>query len=211
MLKKTALAIHGGKLSNTSKMPGRSTGLDPRGCGVGSKLRAVKGSTCEKCYAFSGMYSLFYRKTLRDSWAKRAEGLKQPQWVEAMAKLIKPEPEFRWHDAGDVQGWQHLVRIMAVAALTPDTKHWLPTREYALIATYRKLGGFIPDNVVIRLSAPMVGAVMTTAHQSSMVLTKGQQTPDGVHKCPASSQQNQCNTCRACWDKTVPVVAYPIH
>lgn len=44
------------KLGQTSKMPGFSFGLDAEKCNVGSKLRKIKGSTCEKCYAFRGRY-----------------------------------------------------------------------------------------------------------------------------------------------------------
>jgi hypothetical protein len=211
MLKKQAIAVHGGQLGNPSKMPGKATGLDPRTCGVGSKLRDKEGSTCENCYAFSGNYSR-YHKTLAQAWTKRRKGIDHPNWVQAMVTLLKNETHFRWHDAGDVQGWKHLVRIMAVAAMTPNTKHWLPTREYGLIARYRRANGFEPVNMTIRLSAPMVGALMNhRAGLSSMVLSTRQDTPDGVHRCPASTQNGSCGNCRACWDRAVPVVGYPIH
>jgi hypothetical protein len=36
---------------------------------------------------------------------------------------------FRWHDSGDVQDLKHLAKIFKVARLTPNIKHWLPTRE----------------------------------------------------------------------------------
>ena len=129
-----------------------------------------------------------------------------------MATLIRGIEAFRWHDAGDVQDFRHLTRIMAVATLTPETRHWLPTREYALITRYRALGGYVPPNMAIRLSAPMVGTVMPErAGPSSMVLANGQETPDGVFKCPASAQGGKCGDCRACWDPNVRVTAYPIH
>ena len=70
MLKREAVAIHGGELGNPSKMPERSTGLDPRGCNVGAKLRKIKGSTCHGCYAFKRNYSR-YSLTNRRAWAKR--------------------------------------------------------------------------------------------------------------------------------------------
>jgi hypothetical protein len=211
MLKKEAVAIHGGDLGNPSKMPGRATGLDPRNCNVGGKLRPVKGSTCEECYAFEGRYKQ-YAVAMEKAWAKRRAGLDNPKWVPAMARLLRGESNFRWHDAGDLQGAWHLARIVAVACLTPETSHWLPTREYKLVADYKRAGGFLPPNLVIRLSAPMVGAQMNTkTGTSSMVLAKGQETPAGVHKCPASTQSNECGDCRACWAPTVATVAYPIH
>jgi hypothetical protein len=41
-----------GGLSNPSKMPSKSYGLPAQACKVGGQLRAVKGSTCENCYAY---------------------------------------------------------------------------------------------------------------------------------------------------------------
>ena len=35
---------------------------------------------------------------------RRNPSLGHPQWVEAMAVLIKGKKFFRWHDSGDLQG-----------------------------------------------------------------------------------------------------------
>ena len=53
------------------------------------------------------------------------------RWAEVMAFLIEQNScgYFRWHDSGDLQGQQHLDQIIEVCRLTPDVKHWLPTRE----------------------------------------------------------------------------------
>ena len=40
-----------GGLSKPGKMPGWSIGIPAKECKTGSKLRAVKGSVCEDCYA----------------------------------------------------------------------------------------------------------------------------------------------------------------
>ena len=48
-----ALKLVGG-LSKPSKMPGWAYGIPAKECKTGSKLRQVKGSTCEKCYALKG-------------------------------------------------------------------------------------------------------------------------------------------------------------
>ena len=45
-------------LSNVSKMPGFSISRSAYLCHVGQKLRKIKGSTCHKCYACKGMYTL---------------------------------------------------------------------------------------------------------------------------------------------------------
>ena len=46
-----------GGLSKPGKMPGWSIGIPAKECKTGSKLRAVKGSVCEDCYALKGCYS----------------------------------------------------------------------------------------------------------------------------------------------------------
>ena len=45
-----------GGLSKPGKMPGWSIGIPAKECKTGSKLRAVKGSVCEDCYALKGCY-----------------------------------------------------------------------------------------------------------------------------------------------------------
>ena len=147
MLVKEAQAIVGGE-SVTSKMPGGSINTHPIACNVGSKLREIPGSVCEDCYAWKGRY-------LWDdagvAMMRRLQALTHPQWVPAMVRLVSRHtvPYYRWDDAGDLQGMSHLIRIIAVAMLTPDVHHWVPTHEYGLITRYLKGGGYIPANLVI--------------------------------------------------------------
>ena len=79
--------------------------------------------------------------------------MKQPAWVQAMAAVIKRQKWFRWHDAGDVQDLELLNNIYKICELTPDTNHWLPTRE----AWIKKELDRKPSNLVIRFSPPMMG------------------------------------------------------
>jgi hypothetical protein len=74
--------------------------------------------------------------------------MKHPAWVDAMITVIKRQKWFRWHDAGDVQDLQHLNNIFKICEATPDTKHWLPTRE----AWIKKELDRAPANLVIRFS-----------------------------------------------------------
>ena len=78
-----------------------------------------------------------------------------------MALLInsKKSKVFRWHDSGDVQDEAHLIKIFAVCNLTPNTRHWLPTRE----AWIKKFLPQCPQNLVIRFSAPMVDQAATAS------------------------------------------------
>ena len=52
---KQALETIGG-LSNPAKMPCKGYSIPAIHCQTGSKLREVKGSTCEKCTHLKGMY-----------------------------------------------------------------------------------------------------------------------------------------------------------
>jgi hypothetical protein len=59
---------------------------------------------------------------------------------------------FRWHDSGDVQDEAHLMKIFEVCELSPEKRHWLPTRE----AWTNKYLDQAPGNLTIRFSMPMV-------------------------------------------------------
>jgi hypothetical protein len=109
---------------------------------------------------------------------------------------------FRWHDSGDIQSLKHLAKIFAVARLTPDVNHWLPTRE-AWVKPYLSRA---PKNLVIRFSMPMVDqpAAESWSHTSTVVSGPGR-------TCPAPDQDNACGECRACWDPNVKNVAYGKH
>ena len=146
-----ALKIIGGSLSKPSKMPGWSIGLPAKECKTGGKLQAVKGSVCYDCYALKGCYVF---KVVQDAQYRRLAALQDPRWVDAMAHLInsKKPDVFRWHDSGDVQNLDHLMKIYEVCELTPAKRHWMPTRE----AWIKQHLAQKPNNLVIRFSAPMV-------------------------------------------------------
>ena len=123
-----------------------------------------------------------------------------------MALLInsKKSKYFRWNDSGDVQDAAHLEKIFTVARLTPDTKHWLPTRE-AWTQKYDNKK-YKPDNLTLRFSMPMVNqpAAGNWSNTSTVVSGPGR-------TCPAPDQDNECKDCRACWDPSVKNVAYGKH
>ena len=82
------------------------------------------------------------------------DSIDKPAWTRTMAEDINARKSrwFRWHDSGDVQDEEHLLKIFAVAGLTPKVKHWMPTRE-AWVKAFLPL---CPKNLVIRFSVPMV-------------------------------------------------------
>ena len=187
-----------GSLTRTSKMPGLSYSLPAWECKTGSKLRQVKGSVCASCYALKGNYTRY--KAIKAAQYDRLEKIKNSLWVAAMVVQVKRQKYFRWHDAGDVQDLDHLKKIYSVCRLTPEVKHWMPTRE----AWIKDHLDSKPANLVIRFSPPMIGQRNDTWPNSSMVVETGA-------TCPAPSQGGKCGDCRQCWDPLVKVVSYGKH
>jgi hypothetical protein len=119
---------------------------------------------------------------------------------------------------------QHLENIVEVIKLTPEVKHWLPTKEYKLITSYMQAKKCIPDNLTIRVSMPMLNMeVQEKVHICALgTLTM----PTGVTFSTAFSKKileekkvkgfvcqakGLCGDCRACWSTKVPCVIYPLH
>ena len=199
MLKKEANEIVGG-LSAPGKMPCPSINLPATACKVGAKLARVPGTTCHGCYALKGRYNFKYTKI---AMARRLEALKDQRWVRAMITLMEGRKHFRWHDSGDIQSAWHLARILEVCKQTPETSHWLPTREAQLLALMDP--EVIPKNLIIRLSATKVdGAASKSWPWTSTVSTT-------TKTCPAPDQGGKCKSCRRCWNRSVKNVQYAKH
>jgi hypothetical protein len=194
-----------GGLSNPSKMPSKSYGLPAQACKIGGKLRTVKGSTCENCYAYDrGMYVF---PVVKAAQARRLATITRDDWVESMVRAIHNDNYFRWHDSGDIQSLDHFAKIVEVARLTPHCLHWLPTREAAIVTAYT---GTLPDNLIVRVSAAMIdGPAPKRFRNTSTVHSKA--IPVNSHVCPAPQQDNECKDCRACWSKDVKNVSYHAH
>ena len=199
MLKKEARQITGG-LSKPSKMPGPAYNLPAWKCITGVKLQAVPGSVCAGCYALKGRYRF---NNVRMALARRLESLKHPRWVDAMVTLIRGEPWFRWHDSGDLQGPDHIKKIFEVCNQTPDTMHWMPTREAKLLTLMDP--AVIPPNLIIRMSSHMINQPPVKFWPWTSTVSSSSKT------CPALDQGNSCRDCRACWDRKVDNVTYPKH
>lgn len=191
-------------LSRTSKMPCKSYGLPAAECNVGSKLRNVPGSTCEGCYAHEGCYAW---EPSQVATYKRLESLQNAEWVTAMTKMLDGETLFRWHDSGDLQDWDHLLKVMTVVKRTPNIHHWLPTREAKLIKQYVRQYA-LPDNITVRLSAAMVDGKAPDVPEGVNTSTVHKDAPAEGFECPAPKQNDECRDCRACWDASIPNVSY---
>ena len=133
----------------------------------------------------------------------RLQAITGPRWVEAMVTLIKPHKFFRWHDSGDLQSLEHLQNIFRICRATPETQHWMPTREAQILKRVKV--NEVPRNLIIRMSSHMIdqGPVSFWPWTSTVVQDN--------KSCPAQEQGNECKSCRQCWDRTVRNVAYPKH
>jgi hypothetical protein len=206
-----------GGLSEPSKMPCFSYGLPPEACKTGSLLRAkVPDSTCARCYSFRGRATF---PGVKDARARRLQSLTDPRWVEAMTLAIRmvtsiAVPYFRWHDSGDIQSDEHFVNICAVAQNLPQIQFWLPTQEHRYAREW-----IIPDNLIVRASAALLGGSPPEAPLVSSVVPKTLTAhwPDFVSRntkvlfrCLAGLDKKyyNCGDCRACWDPEVYHVQY---
>jgi hypothetical protein len=211
--KKAALAYVGG-LSAPEKMPCPAYNLQPFvACPTGRKLAGVSGSVCADCYGTKGHYALF-QASIWPAWQARFSATKKRHFVAAMTKAIAGRDYFRWHDTGDVYSDEYMRRIVAIACNLPDTRFWLPTREYGRVTKFRDM---FPENLRVRVSLPtvnppdsvvahyierygFVSTVVESGHTCRMVKVKGR-NGDTVSKC---------GDCRDCWGAG-PCVSYKLH
>jgi hypothetical protein len=130
-----------------------------------------------------------------------------------MVSELDNDRYFRWFDSGDMYDIRLAKKILAVMQATPWVKHWLPTRMHkfdkfqVVIEQMQQL-----PNVVVRLSSDGVqGEIVPDAPNSSTIIPTISHKLDNMTLCQAYEREGKCGTCRACWDKTISVVAYPAH
>jgi|6_EtaG_2_1085325.scaffolds.fasta_scaffold15071_2 hypothetical protein len=210
-------AVEFGKISsNNTKMPDTTYPVDAFACKVGSKLRKIEGSVCSACYTIRlqklrPCVDKGYKKNLF-KWQKwhtlGIEGIKM--WIEAIAfQILRAKAkDHRWFDGGDLQSLDMLLAIEEVAKQTPEVRHWLPTKEYGIYNKYLK-ENIEPDNLVIRVSAPMIDGKPNKAFRNTSTVYKNSE-PIGF-ECKARTRGNACGSCRACWSKEIKNVSYSKH
>jgi len=211
---KSQAAIACGTLTSTSKMPCKSYSLPTEACITGFKMAQIEGSICSMCYADRNFYKM-YANTIKPAQFARLDSLTSEFWVSGMISHIGNDAFFRWHDAGDLQGVWHLEKIVAVCAATPNTKHWLPTREFSIVKEFIEKHGknAIPHNLTVRLSAMYPDKPVTVPVSLQNVPNV---TVSNVHTlkpmgnvCKAPAQNGECKDCRLCWSNAV--VSYALH
>ena len=197
-------------LGRANKMPCPTYNTPAKLCKTGSKLREKKGSTCHGCYAMKGNY-LF--PSVQAGLLRRFNAFKHPRYVESMIYMInkhsKKSGYFRWFDSGDLADISMLEKIVMICQGTSTITHWLPTREIKVVSDYLKIYKEFPNNLLVRVSAPMIdGEPLKSFKYTSTVHHKKNAIG---HDCPSRFQNNECRDCRACWNKEVKNVSYHKH
>ena len=196
------------KLSKTSKLDGILSwslqALDTCPGSIGDNGELVPA--CSGCYATTGNYRFSNVKAPR---LENQEDWKSDDWEERMINALESQRYFRWFDSGDMYSIKLAEKILSVMQQTPWVKHWLPTR----MVKFDKFKGIVSKmqqlpNVMVRFSSDSVTGEYTSDHGSVIV-------PDPTQAkgflCRAYEHEGRCNGCRACYDKTVPLVSYPAH
>ena len=164
---------------------------------------------CSGCYATTGCYSFKGTKAVR---ADNKAAWQEASWVDTMVSALSKQRFFRWFDSGDMYSLALAEKMLAVMEATPNTKHWLPTRMYkfpkfqAVLAKMQAL-----PNVMVRPSSDAVDGTYTKGVHGSTILPDATSVPAGVTLCRAYENNGKCSGCRACYDKSVPVIGYPAH
>ena len=209
-MKHTAIAT-AVKISVTSKLDGiRSWSLQALDTCPGSiESPGVLVDACKGCYATQGNYRFSNVKAPREfnrtDWTRL-------EWVDDMVSELANDEYFRWFDSGDMYSLALAEKICEVMKRTPWVKHWLPTRmhkfpKFQLVL--REMQAL--PNVMVRPSSDSIVGEFISGLHGSVIVPDSRVNPDMVTLCRAYEHDGKCNGCRACYDKSVPVIAYPAH
>jgi hypothetical protein len=199
------------KISVTSKLDGiKSWSLQAlETCPASKNADGSLVDACKGCYATTGNYNYPNVKAPR---AHNREDWQRLEWVDDMVQALQDSRYFRWFDSGDMYTIGLAEKILEVMQRTPWVKHWLPTRMHK----FPKFRGVLTEmqaleNVMVRFSSDSVtGQFIDGLHGSVIVPTIDDVTPK-MQACNAYQHGGKCNGCRACWNKSVPLIAYPAH
>lgn len=199
------------KLSVTSKLDGiKSWSLQaletcPGSIGPDGKLVPA----CSGCYATTGNYNYPNVKAPRQF---NREDWQREEWVDEMVQALQDSRFFRWFDSGDMYSLALAEKIHEVMQRTPWVKHWLPTRMAKFVKFAEILAKMesLP-NVKVRFSADSIDGTFEKGVHGSVIVPDASEVPEGAKLCRAYENEGKCNGCRACYDKSVSVIAYPAH
>lgn len=228
MTLKHAVSVAGKVQPGNSKIVGSTYNLPTELCKTGQKLAKVSGSVCASCYATKIEKGIHGKTVLASEWNNYNKWVncERSEWIHAIAKQIENRSRLkhkngkagaglhRWFSSGDLQGMGMLKAIVEVCKLTPNVKHWLPTKEKGIVNQYLRTVGDFPDNLNVRLSDPMIDGNQIIATDSKITRSSVQKTKElAGHLCPVTADKSRksCGSCKACWDKSVQYIVYKAH
>ena len=204
---KNEKAFYKRMLSNTSKLGCKSISLNAKNCKTGSKLAKKKGSVCFGCYALKGCYQF---PVVQNAMERRMKFFYHKDFIPIMVFLLSSlrKKKFRWFDSGDVQNTIMALNILEICRLTPDIKHWIPSKEYKIWREALKIQK-LPKNVCLRMSSPNIDQEPLKGFENTSTVHKDKKA-FGL-ECIAYKQDGKCLDCEACFNKKVKNVSYPLH
>jgi hypothetical protein len=197
------------RISKTSKLDGILSwslqALDTCPGSVNSDGSLVPA--CQGCYATTGNYNYPNVKAPR---IENREDWQRDSWVSDMVSVLESQRYFRWFDSGDMYSIGLAEKILEVMKSTPWVKHWLPTR----MLKFKKFESVITemralDNVMVRFSSDSVMGEYTLGLHGSTISPTIENAPGFA--CRAYEHGGKCSGCRACYDKTIPLISYVAH
>jgi hypothetical protein len=199
------------KISKTSKLDGILSwslqAIDT--CPGAIESPGVLVDACKGCYATTGNYNYPNVKAPRLS---NREDWQRLDWVDDMVKALDSSRYFRWFDSGDVFSLGLAEKILEVMIQTPWCKHWLPTRMHKFPKFKQVLQAMQAlDNVSVRFSSDSVTGQFIDGLHGSVIVPTSEDATDKMTLCKAYEHEGKCSGCRACWDKSVSLIAYPAH
>lgn len=199
------------KISVTSKLDGiRSWSLEALDTCPGSVgLDGQLVEACSGCYATTGNYRYPNVKAPR---AHNKLDWQNDDWTDAMVQALQNDRYFRWFDSGDMYSLGLAEKILEVCQRTPWVSHWIPTRmvKFAKFADVIAKLNALP-NVMVRFSSDSVTGEYIPGYHGSVIIPDAETEILGAKVCEAYQNEGKCSGCRACYDKSIPVIAYPAH
>ena len=199
------------KLSKTSKLDGiLSWSLQAlETCPASLNADGTLVDACKGCYATTGNYNYPNVKAPR---IHNKEDWTRLEWVDDMVQALDSSRYFRWFDSGDMYALGLAEKILEVMIRTPWCKHWVPTRMHKF-PKFRKVLQDMQalDNVSVRFSSDSVTGEFIQGLHGSVIIPTTDKATRSMTLCKAYENEGKCSGCRACWDKSVPLIAYPAH
>ena len=190
----------------------------PSGPGHCAAFLGSAGSVCRSCYAAQGTHWMPGALRVRASnaaWLRGRTGARPGyrRWRRMVAQLASAIGRARYvvvHESGDFAAPWEAELWADVARRTPNTRYWVRTRTWRIgdpawsvaLCTLHNI-----PNVAVRISATAIDgpAPDYCGIPASRVSSTGPGCPKQEHgSCWRAG-------CRACWDRSVPVVTYRLH